>query len=41
VENLKVATWNVRGMTNKQLECVRIFEEKKINIAIVMETKKN
>jgi hypothetical protein len=41
VENLKVATWNIRGMTNKELERVRIFEEKKINIAIVTDTKKN
>jgi hypothetical protein len=39
VGNLKVATWNVRGIANKELELTKIFEEKKISIAIV--TKKN
>jgi hypothetical protein len=29
VENLKVATWDVRGIANKELELAKIFEESK------------
>lgn len=39
-DNLKIATWNVRGIMNKELELTRIFEEKQINVAVVTETKK-
>lgn len=39
-DNLKVATWNVRGIAHKEVELVKIFERNKINIAVVTETKK-
>ena len=40
MDNLKVATWNVRGIAGKEAELLRIFEENKVNIAVVTETKK-
>ena len=39
-DQLKIATWNVRGITTKEFELARIFKDMNINLAIVTETKK-
>ncbi len=39
-DTLRVATWNVRGISNKEDLLTRILEEQKVNIAVVTETKK-
>jgi hypothetical protein len=38
-EELKIATWNVRGNSTKELELTKVEEEKQINIAVITETK--
>lgn len=38
IENLNVATWNVRGMANKEKQISKIFKNK-INITSLSETK--
>jgi exonuclease III len=37
---LKIATWNVRSLGNKEGELVTQLKEKNINIAVITETKK-
>jgi exonuclease III len=37
---LKIATWNVRSLGTKEIELDNELKEKKINIAIITETKK-
>lgn len=40
LDYLKVATWNVRGIANKESELTKILEDKHINVAVLTETKK-
>jgi hypothetical protein len=40
IMKLKIATWNVRGISHKLEELTRELEERKLDIAIVSETKK-
>lgn len=37
---LNIVTWNVRGLQNKEIELLKILEERKTNIAVITETKK-
>ena len=37
---LKIGTWNVQGLNTKEMEFLRHFKTKKINIAVITETKK-
>jgi exonuclease III len=37
---LKIATWNVRGISHKSEELTKELEERKIDISIVLESKK-
>ena len=39
-EVLTIATWNIQGLNNKEPELIKTLEERKINIAIISETKK-
>ncbi|XP_075223916.1 uncharacterized protein LOC142325769 [Lycorma delicatula] len=40
MDTLKVATWNVRGLSYKEIELEKLFRDSKIKIAVVTETKK-
>ncbi|PSN41857.1 hypothetical protein C0J52_10245, partial [Blattella germanica] len=39
-DQIKVATWNVRGLQHKEPELERELKEREIDIAIISETKK-
>lgn len=39
-DQLKIATWNVRGIAQKEIELTKIFEKMNINLAVITETKK-
>jgi exonuclease III len=39
-KDLKVATWNVRGITHKEDELDKEIKSSKIDIAFISETKK-
>lgn len=40
MDTLKVATWNVRGVASNEHELAKILNVKKIDIAVITETKK-
>lgn len=39
-DTLKIGTWNVRSLMNKEEELVQELKKKNINLAIITETKK-
>lgn len=40
-ENVKVGTWNVRGLAGKETELVKELQEKHVNICVLSHTKRN
>lgn len=39
-EELRIGTWNVRGIAAKESELIKELEEMKVNISVITETKK-